>query len=364
MNNYTIRPVFWSHKINASKTGPIMIAVTIARKVRYFKTGLRVRVEEWENNQVARNANAALYNRTLRDKITEIEAEILSRSLSGEQVTSRNVKAIRFVNVFEFVDDVKKNMPGATQRRYTCESNRLKRYAGEKLEFKEITTQFMRNYERHERNRGQAQNTLNTTIRWMKAIMNKARKEGILRELPIYQTPKYINPERIYLVEDERQVWLKYWREKKCDGSMHNTLTWFLFGCYSGLRHSDWEQFDYKRRVEGEFLKLRAKKNGRWVVLPIGKTLAEIIEAVKDTPAPLSGDKMRAYLKILAGRIGCSRNITTHTARHTFGCLCAQLRLPKSTAAELMGISEKVVQVYYHLTGADIIEQAAALKEV
>ena len=57
---------------------------------------------------------------------------------------------------------------------------------------------------------------------------------------------------------------------------MYNTLTWFLFGCYTGLRHSDWEQFDYKKRVEGEFLKLRAKKNGRWVVLPIGKTLADL----------------------------------------------------------------------------------------
>lgn len=364
MQKYTIRPVFWPHKINSKGLGPIMIAVTISRKARFFKTGLSIKLEEWKENMVAGHGNAALYNRVIRERITEIEAEMLSRALSGEQVTSRNVKATRFVNVFEFVEDVKKNMPGATQRRYTCESNRLKKYAGPKLEFKEITTQFMRNYERHERNRGQAQNTLNTTIRWMKAIMNKARKEGILRELPIYQTPKYINPERIYLVEDERQEWLKYWREKKCDGSMYNTLTWFLFGCYSGLRHSDWEQFDYKRRVEGEFLKLRAKKNGRWVVLPIGKTLAEIIETVKDTPAPLSGDKMRAYLKILAGRIGCSRNVTTHTARHTFGCLCAQLRLPKSTAAELMGISEKVVQVYYHLTGADIIEQAAALKEV
>lgn len=361
---YTIRAVFWAHKLNSDKTGPIMIAVTIARKVRYFKTGLRIRREEWKDNQVAAHANAALYNRAIRDKINELEADILSRMQAGEQVTARNIKASRLTNVFEFIEEVKKNMPAATQRRYQCESNRLKKYAGDRLELREITTAFIRNYENHERKRGQAQNTLNTTIRWLKAVLGKARKEGLLRELPIYQTPKYIQPDRIYLVEQERQEWLSYWREKKVSGSLYMTLTWFLFGCFSGLRHSDWEQFDYDRRVEGEFLKLRAKKNGRWVVLPIGKTLFEIIEIAKDLPKPISGDKTREHLKILAGRIGCAKHVTTHTARHTFGCICAQNKLPKSTAAELMGISERVVAVYYHLTGEDIIEQAAALKDV
>lgn len=364
MQNYTIRPVFWAHKVNSQGNGPIMIAVTIARKVRFFKTAFRIRPEEWKNNQVANHSNASLINRAIRKQIDDMEAEILSRDAAGETVTGRTIKVNRLINVFDFVEEIKKNMPAATVRRYTCEANRLKAFAGSRLLFPDITPQFLRNYEQHERQRGNAQNTLNTTVRWLKAIMNKAQKEGLLKVLPNYTTPKYIQPERIYLVEKERQDWLKYWREKQCEDSMYDTLSWFLFGCYTGLRHADWEQFDYDKRVEGEFLKLRAKKNGRWVVMPIGKTLSELIDVVRYLPKPLSGDKMRAYLKILAGRIGCSRNITTHTARHTAGAMFAQLRLPKSTAAELLGISEKVVSVYYHLTGADIIEQAAILKEV
>ena len=364
MHAYTIRPVCWTHKVNKSGTAPVMIAVTIARKVRYFKTPYRIEPTQWENNQVVRHANAVLINRAIRSQIHELERDILLREAEGETVTGRNVKQTKLVNVFDFVLDVSKNLPPATRRRYTCEVGRLKAFAGDYLEWREITTQFLRNFEHHERKRGMAQNTLNTSFRWMKAILNKARKEGLLKELPSYVTPKYLQPERVFLVEEQRQDWLKYWREKKCDGSTYNTLTWFLFGCYTGLRHSDWEQFDYEQRVQGEFLKLRAKKNGRWVVLPIGKTLSEIINVVKDLPKPLSGDKTRAYLKVLAGRIGEPRTVTTHTCRHSFGAMCAQLRLPKSTAAELMGVTEKVVSVYYHLTGVDIIEQAAALRDV
>jgi integrase len=361
MHSYTIRPVFWTHKINKQGTGPLMIAVTLARKVRYFKTPYRIREGQWKDNQVIDHPNAGLINRALRAQVHELEADILGRDTAGELITSRTLKAPRQKDLFDFVTEVQKNMPAATRRRYTCEANRLKTFAGDRLALKDVTTSFLRDYEQHERKRGMAQNTLNTSFRWVKAILNKARKEGLLRELPEYTTPKYVQSERIYLVQEEREQWLKHWREKKCDGSTYRTLTWFLFGCYTGLRHSDWGQFDYGRRVEGEFLKLRAKKNGRWVVLPIGKTLAEIIDVVKDLPKPLSGDKTRAYLKILAGQIGCSRTVTTHTARHTFGTLCAQLRLPKSVTADLMGISEKVCGVYYHLSGVDAIEQAAPL---
>jgi len=364
MHPYTIRPVRWAHKEGADGTAPLMICITIQRRKTYFRTGLKVREEQWKNNQVAGHDNAVLYNRVLREKMAEIEADLLSRGLAGESLDASNIKDYRPREFFAFARQAMKNMPPATQRRYTCEINRLQAFAGDKLDLRQVTTAFLRDYERRERDRGQAQNTLNTTVKWLKAILNKARKEGLLRETPIYQTPKYVQPERIYLVEHERQAWLTHWRQKKVEGSLYTTLTWFLFGCYSGLRYSDWEHFHYQDRVEGQLLKLRAQKNGEWVVMPIGKTLAEIIEVVKDLPKPLSADKTRAGLKILAGQIGIARNVTTHTARHTAGAMFAQLGLPLAVAARLLGITEKVASVYYHLTGVDIIKQAAVLRDV
>lgn len=364
MHTYTIRPFYWAAKQNAEGVSPIAIIVTIARKKRFFSTGLKVRPEEWKDGRVVVHANAGLYNRTIREKIEEIEAEVLSRSLGGEKVTARNLKDSRTVDLFEFVDQVKKNKPPATQRRYNCEAGRVRAFAGDKVSLREINTAFLRDYERHERDRGLAQNTLNTTIRWFKAMLNKARKEGLIREMPSYDTPRYIQPDRVYLIDEELQQWLKYWRAKKVDGGMYITLSWFLFGCYSGLRFADWGHFNYDKQVEGDLLRLRAAKNGRWVVLPIGPTLKEIIATVKDLPKPLSPDKTRDYLKILAGRIDCKKHVTTHTARHSAGAMFARLGLPLAVGAELLGISEKVMQVYFHLTGRSIMEQAAVLKGV
>jgi site-specific recombinase XerD len=364
MPRYTIRPIYFQHKINADGQAPIMIIVTIARKKRYFTTGLKVRPQEWKDGQVINHANAALYNRTIRAKIEEIEAEVLARQLSGETVTAASLKAGKVTDLFAFVDQVKKNMPPATQRRYKCEAGRVRAFAGDKVAIQEITTAFIRDYERHERDRGLAQNTLNTAIRWLRAMLNKAKKEGIIREVPAYQTPKYIQPDRVFLTDDDLQQWVGYWREGKVDGSLYTTLTWFLFGCYSGLRYSDWGQFDYDKQVRDDLLRLRATKNGRWVALPIGKTLAEIIAVAKDQPKPISADKTREHLKILAGRIGSNKHVTTHTARHTMGCMVARLGIPLAVGAELLGITERVMKVYFHLTGRDILEQAAVLKGV
>ena len=45
---------------------------------------------------------------------------------------------------------MKKNKPPATQRRYTCEANRFKTFGGPGILLKDITPQFLRNYEQHE----------------------------------------------------------------------------------------------------------------------------------------------------------------------------------------------------------------------
>ena len=62
----------------------MLIAVTIARKVRYFKTAYRIRPEEWKNNQVSNHPNAMIINRGVRKQIDDIEADILARDAAGE----------------------------------------------------------------------------------------------------------------------------------------------------------------------------------------------------------------------------------------------------------------------------------------
>ena len=67
-------------------------------------------------------------------------------------------------------------------------------------------------------------------------------------------------------------------------------------------------------------------------------------------------------LKAIADGAGIAKQLTTHAARHSFGYLCASNKIPKSVTAELMGVNTHTVEVYYHLAGENIIQQAQVLK--
>jgi site-specific recombinase XerD len=244
--------------------------------------------------------------------------------------------------------------------------NRMVNCFGGGLDISEIDLTAIRKIVAHEKGRQMAHNTIHNFLKWFRRVMALAKKEGIIKSNPFddYDMPKYKQSERFFLIKEEREKWLKEWLSPKKinDPSLYRTMTYFLIGTYTGLRHSDWHKIN--SMVHGKFVRLRAKKNNEWVVVPVGKTLDKLIKTAKALPPPFSGDKSRDHLKIIAGLLESNVKVTTHVARHSFGAMCAELRLPKSVTAELMGITVQTVEVYYHLTGQNIIDQASALKNI
>lgn len=211
--------------------------------------------------------------------------------------------------------------------------------------------------------KGLAQNTINTTFKYLARIIKQARKEKYIHENPFddFDKPKYVQSDRIYLVQDEINK-MVHLLDQPMNASLYNTLCHFLLGCFTGLRHSDWGS--YHGIAEDGLVKHTAKKNQKHVVVPVGKTLNRVLKLIESQNKPFSNQKCNMYLKSLASMAGIQKEITTHSARHTFGCLCASLGLPESTTAKLMGINAQTVKVYYHLTGEDIKHQAKALQNI
>lgn len=353
MTRFTIRPVLWLHKKNKEGLFPLMIALTVSRKVRYIATSFRLKDNQWEEGSIINYPNAAAANAVLRKQITGLEKELLDRELEGEHIQAKKINHSFQVFAKEVKGDTIPNKKEIT---------RIIAYAGN-LSITDINVAFLRKYEQHERGRGMSNNTVNTTFKWLRRIMNQARQERLIKENPFddYKVPKYVQTDRTYLVESEKKELIKLL--PKVTGEMYNTLCYFLLGCYSGLRHQDWKHFN-SDKVENGFLKLRALKNKQMVVLPIGPTLNKIIKRVLKCPPPLSQTKSNIYLKAIGNMAGLKKNLTNHVSRHSFAMMCASKGIPRSVTAELMGISEDVVKVYYHLTGVDIAIQAAILKEV
>ncbi|MBS1915644.1 MAG: site-specific integrase [Bacteroidetes bacterium] len=358
MSKYSIRPVLWVHKKNSAGECPLKIRLTINRKSMYINTNFNLKESEWNKaaKEVVVKKGGASMNARIRQEITKIEEQINAYLIHGIPISIESFKSKKAgISFKDFAKEVRYD---------DTEINRLEKYRPGVL-IGDIDVAFLRKFEQHERSRGMFNNTVNSTFKYLRRIINQAYAEKLIKENPFneYDVPKYIQTDRTYLLEHEKQELIKLF-EKDLSPALYNTLCYFLLGCYSGLRHSDWKQFNASM-VEDGFLKLRASKNKVMVVLPIGPTLQSIIDRVIAlNKPPYVLEQCNSILKSLGAMAGLKKHLTCHVARHSFGYMCAEKKLPKSVAAELMGVTVNTVNVYFHLSGENIIDQAAVLKTV
>jgi site-specific recombinase XerD len=382
---YSVTIVHWTYKKNATGIYPLKILVTVDTKPHFLHTPHKVTVEQWNKRlrQVEGHPNARVINADLRRLVTEKEAALVEADRAGERLTPELVRGKKKEGLLiKYAQEIAKKVKGPdgkekVETRITKEINRIIAYKGAGVLLSDIDVAWLRKYDEHERRRGIAQNTRNTAFKWLRNVLRRAAAEKLIRENPFhnFDIPAYVQGDTTYLVEEEKQA-LFVLLDKLGSGPLYNTLLYFLFGCYAGPRHSDWHKFYERDMVYDGFLRLRPKKRSKgFVVSPVGKTLAGLLERIRILhEPPISNQKCNVHLKAIFpmaevkmnGKTihGIRKKATTHVARHSFGYLCASHGLAKSTTAELMGISVQTVEVYYHLSGANIIKQAEALLHV
>lgn len=383
--NYTVRPILWTYKKNKKEIYPIKIMVTVNRKPVPVHTSHKIRVNQWDQalSRVTNHPNAKSINADLNRLVAEKELELMTAARMGERIDKDFIKGKKSDNtLIGFATEIGKKVTTKTGEKKLNindqkEINRIIEYKGRSALLADVDAKWLRKYNEHEEARGMGQNTRNTTFRFLRRVINIAASEKLIRENPFdtWTLPQYIQPDTVYLVEEEKAGLFKLFNSLDT-GPLYNTLCYSLFACYAGPRHSDWRKFHDNEMVYDGFLRLRPQKRSKgFVVMPVGPTLAELLERIKAlNEPPYSLQKCNLHIKALfamaqptmKGRkyVGIKKDGSTHTMRHSFGYQCASLGLPKSTTAELMGISVQTVEVYYHLTGENIIKQAAALKNV
>ncbi len=356
MHNFTVRPVLWKQDQDANGLCRLKICVTVKRKQSYLLTPYKLKDSQWDSisMKAIKVPNDKSINTYLRHQLSDIEKKVLQQLAMGRDVTSKFLKGGETDNFQAFAKEVRNDQK---------ELKRILAFAGAGLSLSGVDVTFLRKYEAHERARLMSQNTINTTFKFLRRILRQAYAEKLVPENPFdqFDIPKYVQSERIYLVDEEKKALIAL-LDKKLKPSHYNTLCYFLFACYTGLRHSDWATFKPEKHLINGALGLRAQKNGKWVVLPIGPTLKGLIDRVKVLTPPASGQKCNQHLAILGPMAKISKPITTHTGRHSFATMCATNKIPRGITAELLGVHAKTVDVYYHITSEAISEQAAVLK--
>ena len=178
------------------------------------------------------------------------------------------------------------------------------------------------------------------------AVFNKAVKTGKINANPFYQLdkqdyfPKPKTTHKAFLTPDELKAFMA--SDEKSPG-VAETQRAFGFACLTGLRISDiralrWS--DIKQNEETQTLVIVQKKTKAMNAVPICTTAkAWMPERGKDDlvfhlPAKANMD---AALKRIAKKVGIEKNISFHTARHTFGTLVQAVTGNIETTKKLLG---------------------------
>jgi site-specific recombinase XerD len=130
-----------------------------------------------------------------------------------------------------------------------------------------------------------------------------------------------------------------------------NVRDLFLFSCYTGLAYADVKKLrkdEIVIGVDGEhWIMTHRQKTDTASRIPLLSQSLQILNKYQDHPQTavtgnlfpiLTNQKMNAYLKEIADVCGISKNLTFHTARHTFATTVTLSNgVPIETVAKMLG---------------------------
>lgn len=342
----------------------IRIRVIYNRAVIRVPVKLKVKPENFENGFIINMGKLTkAYNNVILAKTTEINAILLrcfaenasankvKELLSGKQST---LLVRDFVN--KLIHDRTDKFSKGRLKHYDSVCNKIETFQ-KNVKLTDIDDDWMTRYEKHWREKGNGQNTINTNMKIIIAILHAAEKQELIKyPLRAYKKPSYIQNIPEYLTEAEMELF-----KKATDGCSNETMKragyYYLLGCYTGYRISDQQAFNYDTHVKDGMIMIRAKKNKQIVSIPLYPKLKEVVEFLKDKSFDMSEKTMRLHVKSIAASAGITRKVKVHSSRHNFSVMMMQKGFSIDEVSELIGDSRDVARVYARITNKHLSDK-------
>ena len=215
-----------------------------------------------------------------------------------------------------------------------------------KIDFEDITLEFYQQFVEYlTREKNLSWNTTGRHIKALKALLSEATERGMNQNYA-FRSKKFkkITEEvdNIYLNEEELTA--IYNLDLSGNKRLEKVRDLFLVGCWTGLRFSDFTKIS-DQSINDNYLKIKAQKTGKVVIIPLHKVVKEIREKYKglypnSLPPAISNVKMNHYIKEVCKMVpslheevtfSCSKGgvktkiykkkyqaVVTHTARRSF----------------------------------------------
>lgn len=271
-------------------------------------------------------------------------------------------------DVYKYMQMIGRKKPDDSGRRYYQRAELLlRKYSGlERLPFNAIDRVFVEGFllflEKYKSTmigqykrlkvRGLSENTQYKYFTILKVVINSAVRSGIMSSNPCDNIDNSLKPrqesaEREYLSVEELGKLME-------TNPTDHTRKTFLFGCFTGLRHSDivtlqWE--DIKRTEEGLIIRKKQQKTENVVEIPMNKAAISLLPTRKEKGL-IFGDKFtqvhrNKIIKRWVKSVGIDKHITFHCSRHTFATLLISKGADLYVVSKLLGHTNiETTQIY------------------
>lgn len=383
MKHFTARIVFDRKNETAydkTKLAPVSIEVRKigSSKRKLIPTGVRLTKEQYSYQEgkgvtIKKHPNHMVLRHKIMNTLYAVEAFILSdtcETWDDVNLWNKNEDEILREQLGSFIDFFQEQMEKHATTKWVEQNwqsllTRLLEF-GKIHHFSDLTYANIEDFDFFLKKTISSQPTIYKRHQTLKRVINIAEKRGIVSPLDnpyndfTYKKGKSAEP--VSLEPKELEAIEKY--TPKTD-SLQRVKDMYLFQCYTGTSFIDMQGFSQEDVVEvGEYLMIKSarhKTDENYVTLFTDES-KEIAERYDYNLPKMSNSNYNMYLKVLAEHVGINKNITSHTARHTFATHCLNKGLDIVIVSKALGHTNlKQTERYARLRPGTIAEQMSKI---
>jgi len=126
------------------------------------------------------------------------------------------------------------------------------------------------------------------------------------------------------------------------ESRLNRTRDLFVFAAYTGLSYIDLKKFDIEKHTyvkdNVEWIRMQRTKNGNESLLPLLPKAKNILLKYSNKLPVIANANYNKYLKLLSKRLNLKSDISTHSARKTFGMIMHnEFGVSIDSVAKMMG---------------------------
>ena len=294
-------------------------------------------------------ANEIFYQSVLEDK--PLDAETFKKLLLNEKSKHD------FLNYMQnAIREQEKIVEYSTIKNYIKAYNHLKDFQSE-IMFFELTPQLIERFRGHLTKKGLKHNTINSYLKQVKKFVRLARSEGYnIINVFDHVSLKWQKSTPVWLEPHEIEKLVKLYFEKDLPYHFRDTLQMFLFMLGTGLRISDASVLKYSDIVN-DSIRIRVQKTKRYkleetfLISDFAMQFLPHGEGNKKVFKYSNSQKFNYNLKSICEHINIKKEVTSHTARHTYATTLLLSGANIEVVSKLLGHkSLKDTMVYVHIT--------------